>query len=685
MLFNFLIPHKLRYQRFDYLIILSIFLVGFIISISFFYHIKTTEQLLFNAEIEHHALIRQISTTKQSPVFIQQHSSLKAWKVLFTSLLITLLLTGYLFRRLYYLVMTKNLVKENQEISEKLSLSDNVLQNIPESVMITDTKLNIIYINKAFTQVTGYKEKDILGKKTSVLKSGYHNKEFYQKIWALMTKKGQWKGEIWNRKKDGSIYPEWLIITEIKNRQQNISHYAGIFSDISNQQHVIEHLQKLSYYDVLTGLPNRKLFQDRFNFCLSQAKNQNKPLALLFLDLDKFKKINDTLGHSAGDNLLNMVAERLKNCLGKHDIISRLGGDEFTIIMPDIKNKIEVHQLANKIIDSFLKFFLLNSRKVLINTSIGISLYPSNGCDQEILTQNADTAMYKAKDIHGSSYLFYKKYMNDHFLEHLELEDELYKSIKNQDFSLAYQPQIDLKTGKIYGAEALLRWQHATLGDIAPDVFIPLAEELGLIQELGEFALKTACLQTKKWLDQGYKDFIISVNLSGEQIIHGDPLKVVRDILKLSGLKPNQLELELTESILIKDIELSIHILSQFKALGIHLAIDDFGTGYSSLTYLKQFTIDKLKIDKSFIENITTDKKDASIANSIIALAHNLDLKVIAEGVETQAQLDFLKQQGCDQIQGYFYSRPLSAAGMSDFLDNYQNTLVGLANNRRVE
>ena len=592
------------------------------------------------------------------------------WEVSAAGLLLCSLLAGclHLNHRRQYKIET--IMARQTETANRLHLAANVLDKAPDGMIITDKVLKIVSVNQAFTTTTGYSEQEALGQRPNMLSSGRHDKAFYQAMWLSLEKTGQWQGEIWNRRKNGEIYPEWLNITAIPNEQGEITHYAGIFSDLSAQEHLWQRLHRLAYYDVLTGLPNRDLFMDRLNNALTGGRRQNSSVALLFLDLDRFKTINETLGHTLGDSLLKAVADRLSRCIRESDTIARLGGDEFTIVLNGLNHPSEAAKVAKTISHHLKEPFTLNQQELFISASTGISLFPGDGDDPETLLKNADTAMYRAKESGRNRYQFYETDMSTRFAERLSLENELRRALENDELQLAYQPKVELASGRIIGMEALARWQHKERGWISPATFIPIAEEAGLMLPIGEWVLRTACRQAKAWQNSGHQNFRIAVNLSGHQIQRGNLLQSVKQILAETALDSHYLELELTESILMENAKSITDILNSLQKMGIQLAVDDFGTGYSSLGYLKSFALDTLKIDKSFVDDMATDKSDAEIVATIIAMGRNLNLKVVAEGVETQQQLELLHQQGCDEIQGYLFSKPVTAGEMAQMLED---------------
>lgn len=438
---------------------------------------------------------------------------------------------------------------------------------------------------------------------------------------------------------------------------------------------VKETLHEQATHDPLTGLPNRLLFSDRLNQRINQANRSNGQLAVMFLDLDHFKLINDTMGHNVGDLLLQAVAERLSESLRQIDTVTRMGGDEFTVILSEITNVQDAVIIAKRVLDSLSAPFLLQSQEIFVSTSIGISVYPADGVDAQTLVRNADTAMYRAKALGRNNYQIYTSALNAATLERMTLENDLRRAIEREEFVLHYQPRVDLKNGTILGLEALVRWQHPEMGLIGPDQFIPLSEESGLIVPIGEWVLKTACAQNKAWQDEGLPPVVVAVNISALQVLQGDLVATVEDALAKTGLDAQYLDLELTESTLMHNPELAVETLIKLKSMGIRVAIDDFGTGYSSLSYLKRFPINTLKIDQSFVKDVTSNPDDAAIAGAVVAMAHTLKLKVVAEGVETLDQLEFLRSLNCDEMQGYFISRPVPPEELAMFLRSPQKVI----------
>jgi diguanylate cyclase (GGDEF)-like protein/PAS domain S-box-containing protein len=552
---------------------------------------------------------------------------------------------------------TFNMFVQNlEEATKGLALFAKVVENSEEAIIISDGRNNILSVNKAFTRITGYTPEETVGKNPKLLSSGRHPPEFYQTMWQSIAQNGHWQGEIWNRRKSGEIYPEWLSISTVKNSHGEIVNHVAIFMDITKRKMAEERINHLANYDPLTGLANRNLLQDR----LSHACRHSSILAVMFLDLDHFKNVNDSLGHAIGDRLLKSVSERLLDCVRKEDTVARQGGDEFIIILADVARQENVTVIANKILHALSLPFYFDGHEIFVSGSIGAAFYPRDGSDEETLMKNADSALYRAKEEGRSCYQFYTPEMNMHAAKRLALENGLRRALEQNEFVLHYQPQADLATGAITGVEALVRWQHPEDGLVSPAQFIPIMEESGMIVPLGKWILRTACSQAKSWLDQGH-DLNVAVNLSARQFKGQDFARVAKEALQHIELSGKHLELELTESILIENSEPIYAVLKELKELGIQLSIDDFGTGYSSLSYLKLFPIDKIKIDQSFVRDLSIDQEDTAIVEAIIAMAHSLKLTVAAEGVETPEQLAFLASRNCNEIQGYYFSKPLPA------------------------
>lgn len=559
-------------------------------------------------------------------------------------------------------------ISQRRRDEERLRMTATVFENTTEGIIITDPDTRIISVNEAFSTITGYSTEESLGRKPSMLKSGRHDVHFYEAMWDSINREGQWFGEIWNRRKNGELYPEWLNINVVRDEKGQVSHYVGVFSDITTIKQSELDLEFLAHHDPLTELPNRMLFEDRLSHALQTAHRQQGMVALLFLDLDRFKIINDTMGHQCGDTLLQMVAERLQGCLREQDTVARLGGDEFTIILENIHDIDEITAVAKKIQAALASPIYIDGQQFYITTSIGISLYPNDGTNSEALVKNADTAMYRAKEKGRNNHEFYSAELTASALQHLSLDTGLRHALERDEYFLLYQPQIDLHGGKIIGFETLLRWRHPTQGVIGPDSFIPHAEETGLIVPIGEWVLHRALQEYGEWMAKGLPPVRLAVNLSSKQLFNENFPAFINTLLEESGMPAERLELELTESQLMGHAEEAIHLLRNLKQRGVHFSIDDFGTGYSSLNYLKRFTIDKLKIDKTFIEHLPDDQDGAEICKAIIALAHSLNLEVVAEGIEKIEQLNFLRQNQCHIGQGIMLGRPVTTAEVEKLL-----------------
>lgn len=562
-----------------------------------------------------------------------------------------------------------------REITEELELAASVFKESLEAIMICDSQADIVRVNPEFTKITGFSLNELKGKKPSIIKSGRHSDDFYANIWTCINENGVWQGEITNKRKNGECFVSWQIIKAVKDSAGNIQQYMSIFTDITEKKKAEEHIFQLAHNDLITQLPNRAAFHKLLNNSIATAAHSTYRLAVMFIDLDHFKLINDTSGHPVGDELLQQVALRFKNIIGPNDIISRFGGDEFTVLLPCIESTEEVSAVANKILDSLLSPFTLLSCEVTISASIGVGIYPDNAKDASSLLSCADNAMYSAKDSGRASCHFYTEQMQIDAHERVILERDLRGALANNEFTLNYQPQFDIKTNQIIGTEALLRWQHPTKGLIAPDIFIPVAEVTGLIVPIGNWIINEACQQLARWNANGFHNLTMAINLSARQFFQKDLLNTIKSAIEESGVLASCVEFEITESMMMMNIEETIDTLHQIKSLDVQLSIDDFGTGYSSLSYLKRFPLNKLKIDKSFIDGLPDDLDDLAIVQAIIGIAHSLNLTVIAEGVETAQQYDILTQHHCNEVQGYFLSKPLTSEAAGKFIEKYNLNL----------
>jgi diguanylate cyclase (GGDEF)-like protein/PAS domain S-box-containing protein len=538
-----------------------------------------------------------------------------------------------------------------------------VFDNTQEGIVITDLTPRIIAVNRAYTEITGYSRQETMGRNPAVLQSGRQDESFYQTMWASLHEQGHWQGEIWNRRKNGEVYPQLLTISTVRDADGHPKNYVGVMTDISQIKQSEADLERLAHYDPLTDLPNRLLTHSRLEHALVQARREGTRVAVLFLDLDRFKNVNDSLGHPTGDCLLKALTKRLASRLRDEDSFGRLGGDEFLIVLSHARRLESAASIARELISLLEEPFALeNGSEIYVGVSIGISVYPQDGDKATQLIQHADAAMYQAKEQGRNTFRFYTPALTEAANRRIELESRLRRAVAQHEFVLHYQPQVSIEHGMIVGCEALLRWNDPDKGLVPPADFIPLAEETGLIIPLGEWLMQAACAQFRQWIDQGMTDICLSVNLSGRQLQHPEIVEVIGKNIRRHNLPAERLKLEITESLIMAHGEEAETLLRAIKSLGVKLSIDDFGTGYSSLAYLKRFPIDELKIDRSFVRDIPTDKDDTEIAATIIAMAKNLRLNVVAEGVETEQQAAFLAERGCDYYQGYLFSPALPAA-----------------------
>jgi len=560
-------------------------------------------------------------------------------------------------------------ITQRHRAEERLRQAATVFENTDQGIIVADAGRQIVAVNRAFTEITGYSADEVVGRNPSLLQSGQHDRAFYTRLWRTLNRTRQWRGEIWNRRKNGEMYPAWQSISLVTDDSGRLSNYIAIFSDISALKASEQRLDHLAHHDALTGLPNRLLLDAKLDQILELAKRNRNKVALLFLDLDRFKLINDTMGHSHGDELLRTIAERLKGSVRAEDTVARLGGDEFVIVLAEIKRSGDAAVLAEKILKAVSTPVRLGGQEIVTSTSIGISLFPDDGDNHADLLKTADAAMYHAKESGRQNYRFYTFDLTEKAHAHLSIERGLRAALARGEFVLHYQPQVYLFDGHITGVEALIRWQHPTKGLLPPAGFIPVAEETELIDLIGEWVLRKAGADARKWRDAGLSSVRVGVNLSGRQFRSQSSLDRIVAILEELNLQPGemQLDLEVTESTL-QTAEGSLEALGRMKSLGATLAIDDFGTGHSSLHRLKHLPIDTLKIDRSFVKDIPSDPDDEAIAEAIIAMGHSLHLKVIAEGVETAAQLGFLRASGCDEMQGFLFSRPVPADRIAQLL-----------------
>ncbi|PWB35431.1 diguanylate phosphodiesterase [Pseudomonas sp. SDI] len=556
-------------------------------------------------------------------------------------------------------------ISQQRRAEKDLRMAATVFEHSTSAILITDPAGYIVQANEAFSRVSGYAVSDVLDQLPSMLTVDEQQEAHLRYVLKQLHERGTWEGEVWLKRRSGEHYPAWVGITAVFDEEGDLASYVCFFTDISERKASEQRIHRLAYYDALTHLPNRTLFQDRLHTALQQAERQKAWVVLMFLDLDRFKPINDSLGHAAGDRMLKDMAERLLDCVDEDDTVARMGGDEFTLLLqPRATREIALNRaihVAEQILGSLVRPFVLENREFFVTASIGIALSPQDGSELSQLMKNADTAMYHAKERGKNNFQFYQADMNASALERLELESDLRHALEQNEFILYYQPQFSGDGKRLTGAEALLRWRHPQRGLVPPGDFIPVIEELGLVVDVGDWVIAEACRQLKAWHQAKVRVPKVSVNISARQFSDGQLGTRIATILKDTGLPPACLELELTESILMREVDEAMVILDSLKNLGLSIAVDDFGTGYSSLNYLKQFPIDVLKIDRTFVDGLPEGEQDAQIARAIIAMAHSLNLAVIAEGVETHEQLEFLREHGCDEVQGYLFGRPMPA------------------------
>lgn len=560
-------------------------------------------------------------------------------------------------------------ITARKQSEARLLLAEKVFDNSPDAIMITDQYNRIVSTNHAFTLITGYAADEVLGEDPRILASGVHDATFYRMMWESLQRHGHWAGEITDRRKSGEVYPKWMTINAVSDEHSGkLTHYVTMFSDITERKSSEERIHYLAHHDALTGLPNRFSLESRLEQSCLEARRHGWKLAVLFIDLDRFKVINDTLGHHLGDRLLVEVGNRLTSAVRESDTIARLGGDEFVVVLADLNTPGDAASVAAKIVETLGEPIFVGEHQLHTSPSIGISVFPNDGTDADTIMRNADTAMYHAKALGRNNFQFYAEEMNRSASERLDIESRLRHALARNEFELHYQPQVTTQNSRVVGVEALLRWNPADGRGVPPARFIPIAEETGMIVAIGEWVLRTACRQVKTWLDAGVPPLRLAVNVSARQLRKQDFPDTVADALSASGLPASLLEIEITESAVMEEPEEARRILERLKKMGVTLSIDDFGTGYSSLAYLKLFPIDNLKIDRSFVTDIGRHADDAAIAISTIALAHSLGINVIAEGVETDVQLDLLRAHRCNEFQGFLHSRPLAAADTLAFL-----------------
>lgn len=570
-----------------------------------------------------------------------------------------------MFKQIMLVIMLADIFRVLPDLALKL------VENSIEGIVITDANEVIQFVNKAFTQISGYSAEEATGQTPRILKSGKHDRNFYETMWACLGEHGTWKGEVWNKRKNGDIYPQRISIISIEDHSvPGNKYYASVISDMTQLRQDEEELRHRADHDVLTNLPNRYLFQDRMTQAVNRARRNNAKFAVLFIDIDDFKKINDGLGHDVGDMVLQEVAMRLVKCGRDVDTVSRVGGDEFTFILEGVCED-DISIVAARVIERMRQPFSFYGKDIHLSVSVGIAMYPENGKSAPEIMKNADIAMYHVKDFGKNKYFFFTQEMNEKAIKKLQMEMDLREGIKNREMIAHYQPKVDMLSGKVIGMEALARWRRVNGRPVCPDEFIPIAEHTGMIQDLDTVIFERACdftRQIKSIMNGNIKPFKVSVNLSPKNIEKKGFLTNLIGIVEKSGLDPEDIEFEVTESVIVGNIASAKAILNSLSDDGFAISIDDFGTGYSSLAYLMQFPISSLKIDKSFIRNLSAEPKALSIAKAIVSMAHGIGVKTVAEGVETWEQLAFLRDMGCDQIQGYIFSRPLPENEMANLI-----------------
>ncbi len=571
-------------------------------------------------------------------------------------------------------IAVKEDISARKRSEEALRLHTAVFETLTEGVMITDPQQRILAVNPAFTRITGYRPDEVLGQTPCLLASGRHDPGFCAAQWRDLREQGWWEGEIQERRKDGEVYPAWMNIVTVRDAGGEVREYIAVFNDISQRKAAEARIRHQANFDALSGLPNRNLLLDRVARALLAAEREGWQVALLFVDLDRFKEVNDTLGHLMGDELLKQVAVRLTACVREADTVSRFGGDEFVILLNDVKRAQDAAEVARKVLTALERPLEVGGNELHIGASIGITLYPGDSKDAVTLLRNADMAMYRAKEAGRNTYQFYTADMNDRVRRRVALAGDLRHALGRGELFVVYQPIVRLADRTLVGFEALLRWHHPQQGPISPEIFIPLAEETGLIAALGRWVLETACAQARRWQEQG-RSWRIGVNLSSRQLALGLEVAEVERILERIGLDPQRLTLEVTEGLMLDGSTGTLDWMRAIKDLGVRLSIDDFGTGYSSLSYLKRYPMDTLKIDRAFIRDLTSDPSDAALVKAILAMAHSLGIGVVAEGVENEAQIQFLEAHGCGFGQGWWFGRPVAAAEIETLIDKAQGRI----------
>ena len=579
--------------------------------------------------------------------------------------------TRIILREQNEVVMVIRDITQRKQQEAELRLWAKVFEGSNEGILVTDANLKIILVNKTYEKIMGFSEEEVLGVDTINVGTQLHSHSFFRNLVSVLKERGYWQGELINKRKNGEKFPTWYSISQVLNSDGQPENYIAIFSDISERKKSRERIDFLAHHDSLTELPNRALLNDRLEMAINTAKRRSEKVGLLFIDLDRFKNINDSLGHAAGDQVLRQTAARLSAAIRTDDTVARLGGDEFVVLLPRVRDERSLAEVAIKLREQLLLPYILEDMPLHLSPSIGIAVYPDDGDTPSTLIKNADAAMYLAKEKGRNNYQFYTPVLNARTLDRLKLEYDLRSALEQGQFELHYQPQIIAGSKQLYGAEALVRWRHPERGLVPPNHFIPLAEEIGLIIPLGSWVIAEAARQVNAWQQAGIADLVISVNISALQFHQAGFLAEVQSLLAVAGTKPSSIELELTESMLMSDMEVSIQVLQAFRDLGYRIAIDDFGTGFSCLNYLRRLPANILKIDQSFVRDMNSDGASLAIVSSIIRLAQSLGMETIAEGVETAEECAILADQGCRLMQGYHFSKPLPPAQFETWLQQW--------------
>lgn len=622
---------------------------------SFFVSLPTPEQW-FNQSTEAIDGMKQLEDQLNAALLNSaERVETHAWQELVISgslVVLAIIFIGTLIRK----------IQQGHRIAEhQINLAETVFNNSVEAIMVTDAEQRIVAVNSAFLKISGYDHAEVIGQHPRILNSGRHDASFFERMWRELNDQGSWQGEVWNRRKNGEVFPALLSIAVVRTPSGEIENYTSMIFDLSEQKTVESLLTQLRTFDGLTTLPNRESWLSSLDQQLANAKRNAGQFSVLLVDLDRFKSINESLGFSVGDQVLIEAAERIKTTLRKYDVVARLGGNRFSILLSEISDPKAVGNICEKLLTSFATPFELNGLNVHISISIGAALYPNDGDDTKTLMMAAESALFSAKADGRSQYKFYASEMNELGGQLFKLERMLRLALERNEFSVVYQPQVSAITGKLVGVEALLRWFNPELGNVSPVQFIPIAEETGLIIEIGEWIMRSACKQSRQWQVELGVEIPVAVNLSARQFRRADLLASIQLILDETGLPSRLLELEITEGSLIVDPVGATDLMRGLNILGIKTALDDFGTGYSSLSYLKTFPLNRLKIDRAFVRDLPQDESDCAISNTIISLGHNLNMEVLAEGIETEAQRDFLAKAGCHVFQGYLFGKPVSA------------------------